>query len=798
MSTLTIEERREHAKRALTVFKGMITTVYEPLLRAVTGNRKLKVLPASNISATDGKTVWLMVPWVLGETREHDYALCNKRDPQTFEMRCEACRVRDAIDGVVFHESAHITSDSFESVDPEKIRELVRETMPFIDADDLKLPAWYKNRPLTVQAAAAFIEPVYLPQITNSVEDIYVNRRLYKHRPGTEKSNLVRTVKVFNEGFTTGDGEHVKWSEQPEGMQAIMATYLLGCRLPHLIDHLIDEVQIVRHDPVIQTEMEDVPSSGTAYDRAEVAFRVLARLRELGFCIPPSQRPQEEEPTPVPTPQGQEDEDEEPTPGGGSSQGQQESDEDEDAQQQGGEDGESEGSEESEDDDAEPTSGGVPGDEESYEDSDEKAEDGEGGEGDGSEEDDDDEADDANDGQGSEDSEDDDAEAEDQESGGGDEDDDEDEESDDDDQELPPGSGDSEADDEASDEDDEPQGPTPEELDEQEAKEIEKAMKQLMGHDDPEDASPATDPEDDFRPPPPPQDKDASDRLDEAIRWEKFDAPPKGIKDFYDQEPDTTASQFYDPVVVDPGLISGETARLRAVFALNRKASLSRSLKTGARLDVPHLHRIAQDDFRIFAKKDVPRKRDWFVLVGLDDSGSTHTNGAAPFIRAMALSVGNMLTGAGVKFAMYGHGGTGNYGSNPSDGDWSVRHLIIKSPEEPWTDECKQRVNALGRDNCCNFDGHTLEQYRKVIQTRRESDKMLLYFTDGEMPMMNYTEEREILEKEIAILKTMRVNLFGVGFQTTSPSQYGMDTIEVQDDRDLATLTHGLALRLGR
>lgn len=804
MSTMTIDDRREHAKRALTVFKGMIATVYEPLLRAVTGKPKLKVLPASQISATDGKTVWLMVPWVLGETREHDYALCNKRDPLTFVMRCDACRVRDAIDGVVFHESAHITSDSFEPVEPEKMQELVKETMPFIDADALKLPREYKGRPLTVMGATTFIEPVYLPQIYNAVEDIYVNRRLYKHRPGTEKSNLVRTIAVFNEGFHQADGTLIKWSEQPEGMQAIMAVYLLGCRLPDLIDKLCDEAQIVRHDPVLQVEMENVPSSGSAYDRAEVAFRVLARLRELGFCIPPSQRPPEEEPTPVPTPQGQEDEDEEqePTPGGGSTQGQEESDEDEDAEQQGGESGESEDSEESEDEDAEPSSGGAPGDEESYEDSDEKAEDGEGGDGDESEEDDDDEADDAKDGEGSGDSEDDDdAEAEDQDpSGGGDEGDDEDEESDDDDQEFPSGSGDPEADDEDSDEDAEPEGPTPEELDEQEAKEIEEAMKQLMGHEDPEDASPATDPEDDFRPSPPPQDKDAADRLDEAIRWEKFDAPPRGIKDYYDQEPDMQAPEYkwIDPVVVDPGLISGETARLRAVFALNRKANLTRSLKSGSRLDVPHLHRIAQDDFRIFGKKDIPRKRDWFVLVGLDDSASTHTNGAAPFIRAMALSVGNMLNGAGVKFAMYGHGGTGIYGTNPRDGDWSVRHLIIKAPEEPWSEECKERVNALGRDNTCNFDGHTMEQYRKIIATRRESDKMLLYFTDGEMPMMNYLEEREILEKEISILKSMRVNLFGVGYQTTSPSRYGMDTIEVQDDRDLPALTHGLAQRLGR
>ena len=625
------------------------------------------------------------------------------------------------------------------------------------------------------------------------MEDIYVNRRLYKHRPGTEKSNLVRTIKVFNEGFTTGDGTLIKWSEQPEAMQAIMGVYLLGCRLPHLIENLSDEVQVVRNDQVLIGEMEAVPDSGTPYDRAEIAFRVLARLRELGFCIPPSQQPQEEEPSPVPQPQGQqeEDEDQKPSPGGGGSQGQGQSDEDEDAEEQDDSGQESEDSEESEDDDAEPSSGSEAGDDESYEEGDDKAE-----------------SDDA-DGEESDDS-DDDSEDEDQESSGGGEegdDDDEAQESDgDDDQDLPSGSGDdTDAEGESSDEgDDDPQeeGPTPEELDRKEAEDIAKAMKQLMGHDDDDDdLSPRQDPQDDFRPAPQPQDNaHAAKDLDDAIRWEKFDAPPSGIKDFYEKEPEMAKSQYkyVDPIEVDPGLISGETARMRAVFALNRKTAMTRSLKGGPRLDVPHLHRIGQDDFRIFAKKDIPRKRDWFVLVGLDDSGSTHTNGAAPFIRTMAVSVGNMLNGAGVKFAMYGHGGTGKEYSDPANGDWSVRHLIIKGPDEPWTEECKSRANALGRDNTCNFDGHTLEQYRKVLQTRRETDKMLLYFTDGEMPMMNYDEEKEVLEREITILRQLRVNLFGVGYRTTSPKKYGMDTIEVQDDRDLPALTHGLAARLGR
>ena len=81
ITVMTEEERQAHANRALDAFKNLISVVYLPLLRAITGKKRLKVEPAAKISATDGKTVWLMVPWVLGETREHDRVLCGKARP---------------------------------------------------------------------------------------------------------------------------------------------------------------------------------------------------------------------------------------------------------------------------------------------------------------------------------------------------------------------------------------------------------------------------------------------------------------------------------------------------------------------------------------------------------------------------------------------------------------------------------------------------------------------------------------------------------------------------------------------
>ena len=793
MSTIvmTDEDRMEHAKRALSVFKTMISTVYAPLLRAVTGNSKLKVEPTANLSATDGQTVFLMVPWVLGEAREHDRDLCNKRDPVSFEMLCPACDARDSIDGVVFHESAHITSDSFAEVDVNKVYELVREDLPWVDASSVNIPWHYKGKRASFGPVLQSIEPIYLPTTFNVVEDTYVNRRLYAHRPGVEKAMQRRMVQTFERGFHQANGEHIEWKKQPIDAQAAMVAYLLGARLPHLIVNLDEKVQPLANDPVLQAERENIPLDGTVEDRFKVTFRVLTRLRELGFCIPPSQKEQEPEDEPVlppPPPQGDDEEmaptiPSDPQPPTEGQQGDKEGDEDEDAQQQGA-GGESDPDEESEK--GEHADGEAEGDGGEGDDDEEGDDDAEGG---GSGTDDEDSDDESEGDAGKDDGDDGDA---------GGEGDDADSKDDGDDQNLPSGSGDPMEGDDGDSKDD---GPTPEELDQKAREEMEKFAKQMMGHEEQEQESgDYTEPEDGLKPHASPQDDDEQSSIDKAVRWQKFDKPPGGIGDFHEVHPDTFRNKRYgyEDIPFEPGLVSGETARLRSVFALNRKRRMTGSLKQGPRLDTPNLHRIGQDDFRIFGRQDRPDKRDWFVLVGLDDSSSTHSNGAAPFIREMALAVGEMLNGSGVKFAMYGHGGVAPGGaySLRVTSQWEVRHLIVKGPDEAWTPECKERIKALGRDNCCNYDGHTLEQYRKIIEKRRETDKMILYFTDGAMPMMNYDEELEVLQRELTILRQRRVNLFGVGYQTDSPKQHGMDTIVVQDARDLRTLIDGLRQRL--
>ena len=83
-----------------------------------------------------------------------------------------------------------------------------------------------------------------------------------------------------------------------------------------------------------------------------------------------------------------------------------------------------------------------------------------------------------------------------------------------------------------------------------------------------------------------------------------------------------------------------------------------------------------------------------------------------------------------------------------------------------------------------------------MLEKRHETDKMLLYVTDGAMPMMNFAEELEVLKREINILCQRRVSLFGVGYRTDSPKKHGMDTVVIEDGRDLPGLVAGLRTRL--
>ena len=97
---------------------------------------------------------------------------------------------------------------------------------------------------------------------------------------------------------------------------------------------------------------------------------------------------------------------------------------------------------------------------------------------------------------------------------------------------------------------------------------------------------------------------------------------------------------------------------------------------------------------------------------------------------------------------MYAHSGSYN----------KLDIFEIKAPKERWGNAAREALADL-KPYSANLDGHTLEYYRKIVQARTETDRLLLYYTDGAMPAANYDEELEILQREIKLCEQMGIHL---------------------------------------
>ena len=731
----------DKGRLALERFRKLIDTRYRPLLRAVTGNDKLQVTPSSSQALTDNKTVWLPVPLALGdETLEHDKSVCGKRDASSMTMLCMMCKLEDEIDALVFHESAHITENSFEKVNGNAfwknvypVIETYVEAMDATKASELKAKISIEDGVMT---AAKHVDP-WLPFTLNVVEDIYVNRRLIKYRQGTELPLRLHTQEVFINGIPDFKSEERRrWEDNDMNAQAIISLYLIGQGLPEL-GTFLDPDHDLTSDPVLVGLAEAIPEECPIQDRLAIAVKVVMHLRTLGYCPTKSDSPlSPPPPLPPPPPQEEEDEplvsdpqtspDESEAGEGEGDEAESESEDDDEASGDGS--GSKDGEDGDEDDDDEGEAGGSSSQPQSYDGEDPIEPEGSGGSGD----------------------------------------DDEDES-------------------EAGESPDEPepseyQPPTDDEVDAA----LERARQMLtdiMGHDEEG----------------PSLDNDSHDKkvIDTAIQQESFDHPSPSMTGGYNvptRNSDPYRNMLQPPEVKIPRhMLTQSLARLRVVFASNRKTGLERSLKAGTRLDTMHLYRAGTDDRRIFGKRNVPKSRDWFVLVGIDMSGSADSNGADVAEKMAAHAIGELLYSLDIKFEMYAH----TSGSAPAG--QTLEHVLIKGRDENWKDKSVQNMLFAQKGRGFNFDGHSMEQYRKVLQSVKATDKLLLYFTDGKMPNANITEELPLLQENLEILRRMpRTQVIGLGYRTDSPKRHGLDTIEFSAPEDIASIVSGLEDRLLR
>lgn len=241
----------------------------------------------------------------------------------------------------------------------------------------------------------------------------------------------------------------------------------------------------------------------------------------------------------------------------------------------------------------------------------------------------------------------------------------------------------------------------------------------------------------------------------------------------------------------------------RKAFSENARTRREQHLKSGRVNGRVLGKRAPLMDERLFTKRHLPRRRDYVVGITIDCSGSNHYNRNMEKAKRAVFAKAELLSRLGIKFYITAHtGGIESWmthGWEPDKpGDMHDLWIFwVKKLDEPWNDKTRDRLAAV-QPTAENYDGHTLEFHRKVLQSQRATDKILIYYTDGAMPAANYDEELVILLDEIQKCKREKITLLAVGIETNSPASYGFKTVQVNSDADVAKVVASLEEELVR
>lgn len=250
--------------------------------------------------------------------------------------------------------------------------------------------------------------------------------------------------------------------------------------------------------------------------------------------------------------------------------------------------------------------------------------------------------------------------------------------------------------------------------------------------------------------------------------------------------------EMIDPVgeaVLGPALM-----RMRVVFSDNQRSHRNRNMRSG-KIDTRSLGKRAwSGDDRLFGRKVVPHKKDYFVALFLDVSGSTRGVNLK-MIKEAALAQAELCYRMGINFAVYAHTGSPRSVNDYSSGGTDIDLYEIKAPEQAWDNKSREALMSLN-PSAANLDGHTLEFARKLCDAQTQTNKVILYYSDGAMPLENFHEELDILRREISTCKAKGYTLLGVGVRTDSPARHGLETVEINDSQEVAKVVSHLERHL--
>jgi hypothetical protein len=809
MMTLTpvTDEGMARAFRAVRE-QNRILTAFRGAARAMTGIPNLQ-LRSGEQSQTDGATfIVLRTRIELGDHVDHVRSLCARRDPVSSMPLCPACRDRDETHRVLFHEMAHIIFESFEKAsETDKARTLAQIVLENQGGNGSRLAKIQANvtRYLSTtpkvdyMVLASMVSP-FMPSLINCLEDARVNRCMYRARPGTYHMFRYGLYNVFTNGITGMDGKTVYWNERDENAQVTIGCLAKMSGLDPQEGWLSPAVLEALADQQLTDELANLAASAlTAGDVFRASFKVLDHLRRLGFLRTPTD-PEDDQPEPEPEQEGDE------------------SDDSQDGESDPGMETPGEGqSDESEDDSDESTDQGTgtpDTDVSSSDDADDLDNMDESGAGSddsgsgsvpGSESGDDDGLDDGDEADGGGEPEDADSPADSPQSGGQ-------PSTGSDGPSLPDWSADShgEPQQEAADDDADAEDSAESAGDDDAAAaEKERAAQERMNNSSPEVVHQTVlmfgghDPE-------------SEDDIDDTtkrqvgvavIQADQFDNPSDEVSHFnvhtFENPTERTARLAWrcldddfswgactddaDQYEIPEAMLGRSLLKMRTIFAENKKSKRSGEMRSG-RVVPTRLASVMAGNTKVFNRPEKPGKRDYFVCLALDVSGST-SGDKLRWIKKIGMSCGNLLNRAGVKFAIYAHSGM------PEDGMFEGDVFVVKEEHQPWDDAAKNRLAKL--NSCgCNLDGHAIEFFRKRMDRSSATDKVMFYVTDGSMPESNADDELSVLLSELKEMVKRRYTMIGVGIATDSPNQYGLDTIQIDDPEDVALLVRELEKRL--
>lgn len=286
-------EQVGQAERAVKAFRKLQPTLTS-YARVLTGKKNVRVdMAAMDNGSTDGTRIYFRPPIALGDPTPHDRHKCDKRD-EDGRMTCPACAIREKVLVTIMHEIAHIAFDSFQkTTDRDKVRAIefaIKESKGKY-ADHIK--ARIDDAPEYVTSSfmgLANLINEYLPFLINCLEDARVNHEMFKVRPGLKRMFIVDTIEVFEKGFENRDTDGILrtklWREAPLNSQAMIGVFCKASGYeysdwfhPKVVEAL-DDAELTG----LVNRMDGIESAGAVYN---LAFQVLARLRELGFCGTP-------------------------------------------------------------------------------------------------------------------------------------------------------------------------------------------------------------------------------------------------------------------------------------------------------------------------------------------------------------------------------------------------------------------------------------------------------------------------------------------------------------------------------